>query len=105
MRTIKATHWNRKSTDVFNDDTFTFMIPNRPLARTGYILDCDEDGMILMQKSACLKSHYTEKDHADRARLNAMTPILTGDTVIVNGQEYLVTIKGDYSEAGYLTAI
>jgi len=104
MRTLKASHWD--SRDFAQDETFTFSIPHPrrgDVPRTGYILDCDDEGLILMQKSAMLKSHYTEADHADRARLNAMTPIKSGDIVLVNGKQYTVTIKGDYSNAGILT--
>lgn len=106
MRTFKASHYD--SRDFSNDDTFTFELPNARkagVARVGYILDCAEDGMFLMQKSSILKSHYTEQDHTNQARLNAMEPVKTGDIVLVDGKQYLVTIKGDYSDAGRLTPV
>lgn len=106
MRTLKASHY--ESRDFSKDETFTFVLPNprkRDIPRTGYILDCAGKGMFLMQKSSILKSHYTEQDHADRARLNSMEPIKTGDIVLVDGKQYKVTIKGDYSDAGRLTPV
>lgn len=106
MRTLKASPYG--SRDFSQDDTFTFSLPNprrNDIPRTGYILDCEEDGLFLIQKSAMLKSHYTEQDHADRARLNAMTPIKNGDFVLVDGKQYKVLIKGDYSDAGRLIPV
>ena len=58
-----------------------------------------------MQKSACLKQHYTERDIAERNKLNAMTPIKNGDIVLVNGKQYEVKILGDYSDAGRLIPV
>ena len=106
MRTLKASHYG--SRDFSQDETFTFSVPNPrrgDVPRTGYVLDCEEEGMFLMQKSACLKQHYTTQDHIDRARLNAMTPIKTGDIVLVNGKQYEVKILGDYSDAGRLIPV
>ena len=58
----------------------------------------DDDGIYwAMQRSACLKSHYTEKDSEERARLNASTPVRNGDIVLIDGKQYKARVLGNYS--------
>ncbi len=71
--------------------------------RTGYLFFADDVNKIyVMQKSACLKSQYSDAEIAELDRLNNSTPIATGDVVEVNGKQYTVKINGDYSDAGFL---
>lgn len=73
---------------------------------TCYLFNSEDEGKIwILQESACLKSHYSVKDHAELDRLAAMTPVRDGDMVEVEGQQYKVKILGDYSDAGYLIKI
>jgi hypothetical protein len=77
-----------------------------PVQATGYIFHDDEkDVMYIMKKSACLKSHYTKEDDAERLRLNTMTPVRHGDIVEVSGKQYRVQILGNYSDAGRLIPV
>jgi hypothetical protein len=96
-------------TDNFDqDNTFTFAFigsRGQERVRTGYVADFEEEGVYIMQKGACLKSHYTAKDYEETDRLNAMTPVRTGDIVEVNGKQYTVKILGDYSDAGRLIPV
>lgn len=65
----------------------------------------DEDKIYVMQEAACIKSHYSAEDRAERDRLATMTPVRDGDIVEVEGQQYKVKILGNYSDAGYLIKI
>ena len=87
-------------------NTFTFVYQGfrgNQVRATGYIFYDDEKNvMYIMQKSACLKSSYTNADYEERARLNAMPPVRHGDIVEVAGKQYRVQILGNYSDAGRL---
>jgi hypothetical protein len=95
-------------TDNFDqDNTFTFAFPGsrgQERVRTGYAANFEE-GVYIMQRNACIKAEYTAKDHEETARLNAMTPLRTGDIVEINGKQYSVKILGDYSDAGRLIPV
>ena len=99
MQTLKF------STDSFDqDNTFTIeckgfkrMKNIRASLHIGY--QKDGDGIIwAMQKSSCLKDQYTAKDMEESARLNSMTPLRNGDSVMIEGKEYTIRVKGDYSD-------
>lgn len=85
------------------DNTFTIEVvkPRRTLTiRAILCRDYQKQGdgiLWAMQKSACLKSHYTPKDEEERARLNAMRPLQHGDTVTIEGKPYKARILGDFS--------
>jgi acyl-CoA hydrolase len=99
---------NIKTDNFDQDNTFTFAFPGsrgQERVRTGYVADFEDEGMYIMQRSACLKAQYTDKDYEETARLNAMNPIRTGDIVEVNGKQYSVKILGDYSDAGRLILV
>ena len=86
-------------------NTFNFALKDGKV-RKGYIFFAnDEQRILVMNGGACLKSHYTEEDYAESARLRAVTPIKTGDIVTVEGKQYTVKINGDYSNAGRLIPI
>ena len=87
------------------ENTFTFAYKNsrgQERTGTGYLFDGKEEGIFIMQQSACIKSQYTQKDREESARLLAMTPLRTGDIVELEGRTYTVQINGDYSDAGQL---
>ena len=88
------------------ENTFTFAYPGgrRERVSTGYLFSCKE-GLYILQTGTMLKDCYTERDVAERTRLNAMTPVRTGDIVLVEGKQYQVKILGDYSDAGRLIAV
>ena len=62
----------------------------------------DGDTVHLLKRSVCLQSSYTDEQTTERARLNAMNPLIDGDTVEFNGKAYTVKINGDYSDCGFL---
>lgn len=90
------------------DNTFTFGYASWKAAHgerlgTGYLFYAnDEKKLYIMQKSACLKDYYTDKDREESARLQAQVPVRHGDIVEVEGAQYRVHISGGYSDAGYL---
>ena len=94
------------SFDSSRDFTFEYTgSMGRKVSASGYLFE-DKDGQIfLMKNSAVLKSEYTDKDRAERARLNSMEPVRDGDTVAVDGKQYQVKILGNFSDAGRLYAI
>lgn len=90
------------------DNTFTFAyqgIRGQERTATGYLFDGGDEGIYIMKKSACLKDQYSDKDREESARLLAMTPLRTGDIVELNGQQYRVSILGNYSDAGRLKPV
>ena len=91
------------------DAKFTFEITRyngSKSSRDGYIFKDDREGKVyIMQSSAVLQSSYTNEEITSRDRLNAMTPIKTGDVVLFEGEQYKVQILGDYSDAGRLIKI
>jgi hypothetical protein len=97
------------TTDSFDqDNTFVFSYTNRigcTSRAKGYLADFGDEGIYIMKTSLCLKDSYTEKDMEEAARLHAMKPVRNGDVVLYNGQEYKVSILGNYSDAGRLTKI
>jgi hypothetical protein len=52
-----------------------------------------------------IKSEYTPADIAERQRLAAEAPLVDGETVLIQGAAYRFTLRGDYSDCGYFTAI
>lgn len=94
--------------DSFDTDAnFTFEYKGyagRICTADGYLFQ-DGDHIYLMKHSAVLKSHYSDKDIAERNRLNSMTPVRDGDKVEVDGKQYKVKILGNFSDAGRLYAI
>lgn len=93
------------STDTMDQDsTFTIEVPGfKRTVRVTASLRCgyqkDADGILwAMKHSACLKDQYTAKDDEERARLNAMEPVRSGDTVLIGGQQYKARVLGNYSD-------
>ena len=70
---------------------------------TGYLLNAKREGTIyIMQRSACMKDVYTQADYEEGDRLAAMEPVRDGDVVCVDGEQYMVKILGNFSDAGRL---
>lgn len=93
--------------DTFDQDaTFPFEYlnyKNLPFVSTAYLFNSEKEGKIyIMQKNACIKAEYTEKDYQESKRMKEETPVRNGDKVVVGSNVYLVTILGNYSDAGYL---
>ena len=88
------------------DSTFSFAFKNhrdQECVTTGYLFYSKQNNTTyIMQTSACLKAHYTDKDREESARLQAQVPVRTGGIVEVEGKQYQVHISGNYSDAGYL---
>lgn len=106
---MNTTTLNFPADNFDQDNTFTFAYQGfrgQERTATGYLFDSKEEGTIyIMKQSACMKDVYTAKDNEEAARLNAMTPIRTGDIVEVGGKNYQVKILGNYSDAGRLIPV
>lgn len=90
------------------DNTFSFAYPGvRGIERqaAGYLLRDDDGQIYIMKQADCIKDTYTDADRAEQLRLDAQTPLRTGDLVTVDGQQYRVRILGNYSDAGRLDQI
>lgn len=105
---MNTTTLNFPADNFDQENTFVFEyagVRGRVCTATGYLFEGSNGQIFVMKQSACLKAEYTAKDREERARLNAMTPIRTGDVVQVNGQAYQVKILGNYSDAGRLIPV
>jgi hypothetical protein len=58
-----------------------------------------------MQKSACLKSSYTDDDRAEKSRLQSELAIQNGEVVLIDGKQYKTRVLGDYSDCAIFDAI
>lgn len=111
MKTLKL------STGSFDqDNTFTVDVSQGSLrhGRRAMPITCtlqqhyetSGDGIYwFMQRAGCLKAQYTDKDRAERERLNAMEPVRQGEVVLIDGQAYKVDVKGDFSDAAVLKPV
>lgn len=52
-----------------------------------------------MQHAACISSHYSDEEIAEKDRLASEAPLQNGDTVLIDGNSYTVRVLGDYSNA------
>ena len=80
---------------------------NGRLCRTeAYVFDardCRQDpGVFIMQRSACLKSHYSTEDIMHQHEMNTQPAVLHGDIVEFAGELFTVKILGNYSDMGRL---
>jgi hypothetical protein len=51
-----------------------------------------------LQRGSCLKAEYSDKDIAERNRLNSSTPIRHNDIVEIEGKQYRTRVLGDFSD-------
>lgn len=58
-----------------------------------------------MQKGACIKSHYTDEDRAERTRLAQEPLIMSGEKILIDGKQYKCRILGDYSDCAIFDPI
>ena len=106
MNTTTTLTIAQDSFDTAADFTFEYKgYAGRTCTASGYLFQSTDGQIYLMKNSAVLKSHYSDEDRAERARLNSMEPVRDGDTVTVSGKQYKVKILGNFSDAGRLYAI
>lgn len=66
----------------------------------------EDDGIYwAMQKSAMVKSSYTQEDSDETARVYSMVPVRNGDEVKINGEMYVAKVNGNYSDAVIFEAV
>ena len=96
------------STDTFDQvNTFTIQGPRRTI-RACLHRDFEKQGDGIywaMQKSGMLKSTYTEADKAETIRLSSEPVIQDGEIVLINGEQYKIRVKGDYSDCAMFDKI
>lgn len=59
----------------------------------------------VLQKSACIKSEYTEADRRERAEFDAAPVLENGQIVLIDGEAYTVKVNGDYSDCAYFIKV
>lgn len=67
----------------------------------------EDDGIYwVMQCSAMLKAHYTDKDKEESARLsNPDNAIKNGEIVLIDGKQYKFRFTGDFSDCGFFDSV
>ena len=66
----------------------------------------DGDGILwALQNGVCLKAQYSDKDLAERNRLNAATPVRHNDIVQIEGKKYRTRVLGDFSDCAIFDPI
>lgn len=64
------------------------------------------DGILwAMQSGSCLKAQYSDKDIAERNRLNTATPVRHSDIVQIEGKQYQTRVLGDFSDCAIFDPI
>ena len=89
-------------------NTFTVFskrgLPTRASLYQGY--EKEGDGIYwAMQKGACLRSHYSDADKAETARLSREAALMNGEIVLIDGKQYKTRILGNYSNCAIFDAI
>ena len=95
------------STDTFDQEN-TFAVSHIKYAKCSLHRDykVDGDGIYwVMQSAAVLKSHYSDQDKAESARLLADKGISNGDVVMIDGNQYKFKYLGNYSDCGYFEPV
>lgn len=88
----------------FSDQDNSFVIVNPALTKRFIVAlhrdyQAQGDGVYwAMQRGACIKSHYTEADHAETRRLKSENAIQNGEYVLIDGKQYKCRILGNYSD-------
>lgn len=88
--------------------TFTFLCQTRKgeQSEVGYLWKDESTGDIFILKAPVgIQEVYTAEDRAELTRMEAMAPIRSGDTVLVDGARYAVTIHGNFADAGMLAPL
>ena len=61
--------------------------------------DKQDDGIFwALKSSACIKDVYTEADYTETARFDSEEPLKHGEIVIIEGEQYRVRVKGQFSD-------
>lgn len=64
------------------------------------------DGIVwALQHASVIASHYSDEVLANRERLNKETPVVDGEHIMVDGEELIVHVIGDYSNAAILLPV
>ncbi|WP_242289154.1 MULTISPECIES: hypothetical protein [unclassified Bacillus cereus group] len=64
--------------------------------RRGY--KTEDDGVLWgMQHATVMKANYSEDDKLHNKRMREYNPIKNGETVVIEGNEYVARILGNYS--------
>ena len=68
--------------------------------------DCRQHpGIFVMQRSACLKSHYSAADIMHQEEMNSQEALTQGSIVMYDGELYMVKINGNFSDMGVLVPL
>lgn len=59
----------------------------------------------LMQCGNCIADSYTAEEAAERMRLQIETPLVAGEHVSIDGKQYSIIVRGDFSDAAVLRAV
>ena len=87
-------------TEYPNKNQFTVSL-GQGVPRTCYIFKGDGD-INIMQESCMLAANWSQEEIDQQNALNAMTPLVDGDTVIFEGEQLIVQVNGPYSNLGLL---
>lgn len=65
-----------------------------------------DDGILwALSGGTIMQGHYSAEDSANLDRLNEMTPIENGEIVVINGNQYITRVLGDYSNCAIFDPI
>ena len=82
-------------------NTFNVQVTKTTVAKCSLKRDYDKrgDGIYwAMNPGTTLKSHYSEADRAEAARLTLEFPVRNGEIVMIEGKEYRTRVLGAYSD-------
>jgi hypothetical protein len=65
-----------------------------------------DDGIYwIMQHSTVLANSYSTDETKQRERLKSETPLQNGEVVLIEGEHYIIRVKGNYSDCAILEKI
>ena len=91
----------------FLDRENTFKVDGLPHATCSLHRDYNKvnDGIYwVMQHPAMICATYSAEEIAERNRLNNSDSLKNGETVLIDGKEYIFNFLGDHSDCGYFKA-
>lgn len=94
------------TTDLDNKQTFTVNVEFSKVSRVCILRKYKDQPLIqVTQGSTKLHDSPTIAEIQDRLRLNLMTPLIDGEVVTVDGKQYALRVRGNYSDLGYLAPL
>ena len=102
MKTINV------STGSFDqDNTFSITPLKYSTCKVYQGYQTEDDGIYwVMQCSAMLKSHYTDKDREESERLmNPANAVANDEVVLIDGKQYKFRFHGNYSNCGFFDPV